>query len=173
MTDPLLWFQKMSADEKERFEPIMILVQIELPKNDSTAYQQSTFLIADNNMSNFQTNMRSKLLERRTLMHQNCDFIHKHVFRNQCYCISSSLIVKYKYLSLNYCFGLYIFNFIKRVHYFQQITLFNLSKYFYFWFIKLSVYQVSYVAVGSIFATNCHSIYLINRYFDKPKIRVL
>ena len=63
MTNPLLWFQKMSADEKEHFKPILILVQTELPKNVSTAYQQSTFLVAANNMSNFQTNMRYKLLE--------------------------------------------------------------------------------------------------------------
>ena len=33
MTNPVLCFQKMSADEKERFKPILILVQIELPKN--------------------------------------------------------------------------------------------------------------------------------------------
>ena len=82
MTNPLLWFQKMSAEEKERFKPILILVQIELPKNESTAYQESTFSVAANNMSNFQTNMRSELLERRTLMHQNCDFMHKYVFKN-------------------------------------------------------------------------------------------
>ena len=66
MTNPLLWFQKMSADKKERFKPILILVQIELPKNESTAYQESNFLVAANNMSNFQKNMKSKLLERRT-----------------------------------------------------------------------------------------------------------
>ena len=82
MKYPLLWLQKMSADEKEHFKPIIILIQFELPKNESTAYQESTFLVAANNMSNFQTNMRSKLLERRTLMHQNCDFMHKCVFNN-------------------------------------------------------------------------------------------
>ena len=82
MTNPLLWFQKMSADEREHFKPIMFLVQIELPKNKSTAYQESNVLVAANNMSNFQTNMRSKLLERRTLMHQNRDFMHKYVFNN-------------------------------------------------------------------------------------------
>ena len=82
MTNPLLWFQKMSADERESFKPIMILMQIELPKNESTAYQESIFLVAANNMSNFQTNMRSELLERCTLMHQNCDFVHKYVFNN-------------------------------------------------------------------------------------------
>ena len=82
MINPLLWFQKMSADEKERFKPILILVQIKLPKNESTAYQESTFLVAANNMSNFKTNMRSKLLERLTLMHLNRDFMHKHVFNN-------------------------------------------------------------------------------------------
>ena len=43
ITNPLLWSQKMSADEKERFKPILILVQIELPKNELTAYQESTF----------------------------------------------------------------------------------------------------------------------------------
>ena len=82
MTNPLLWFQKMSADEKERFKPIMTLVQIELPKNESTAYQESNFSVAANNMSKFQTNMRSELLERRTLMHQNRDFVHKYMFKN-------------------------------------------------------------------------------------------
>ena len=82
MTKPLLWFQKTSADEKEHFKTILILVQIELPKNESTAYQESIFSVAANNMSNFQTNMRSGLLERRTLMHQNRDFMHKYVFNN-------------------------------------------------------------------------------------------
>ena len=53
---------KMSAYEKERFKPILTLVQIELTKNESTAYQESTFSVAANNMSNFQTNMRSELL---------------------------------------------------------------------------------------------------------------
>ena len=70
----------MSADKKERFKPIMILVQVELPKNELTAYQESTFVVAANSMSNFQKNMKSDLLERRTLMHQDCDFMHKHVF---------------------------------------------------------------------------------------------
>ena len=82
MTNPLLWFQKISVDEKERFKPILILVQIDLPKNESTAYQESNFSVAANNMSNFQTNMRFKLLERRTLMHRNRDFMHKYVFNN-------------------------------------------------------------------------------------------
>ena len=81
-TNPLLWFQKMSADEKERFKPILILVQVELPKNKSTAYKESTSPVAANNMSNFQTNMKSDLLKRHTLMHQNRDFMHKHVFNN-------------------------------------------------------------------------------------------
>ena len=74
--------KKRSADEKERFKPILILVHIELPKNESTAYQESTFSVAANNMSNFQTNMISELLERRTLLHQNRDFMHKYVFNN-------------------------------------------------------------------------------------------
>ena len=82
MTNLLLWFQKMSVDEKEHFKPIMFLVQIEIPKNKSTAYQESNVLVSDNNMSNFQTNMRSELLERRTLMHRNRDFMHKYVFNN-------------------------------------------------------------------------------------------
>ena len=82
MTNPLLWFQKMSADEKERFKPILILMHIELPKNESTSYQELNFSVPANNMSNFQTNMRYKLLERRTLMHQNRDFMHKYVFNN-------------------------------------------------------------------------------------------
>ena len=69
MTNPLLWFQKMSADEKERFKPILILVQIELPKNESTAYQESTFWVPANNIFNFQTNIKSDILERLTLMH--------------------------------------------------------------------------------------------------------
>ena len=47
----------MSVDEKERFKPILILVQVELPKNELTAYQESTFLVAVNNMSKFQTNI--------------------------------------------------------------------------------------------------------------------
>ena len=38
MTDPLLWFQKMSAYEKEGFKVIIILVQVNLPKNKLTAY---------------------------------------------------------------------------------------------------------------------------------------
>ena len=62
MASPLLWFQKMGADEKERFKPIMILMQVELPKNNSTSYQESTFLVTSNSMSNFQTNIKSKLL---------------------------------------------------------------------------------------------------------------
>ena len=70
----------MGADEKERCKPILILVQVELPKNGLTAYQESTFVVAANSMSNFQKNMKSDLLERRTLMHQDCDFMHKHVF---------------------------------------------------------------------------------------------
>ena len=82
MTNPLLWFQKMSADENEHFKPILILVQIELPKNESTAYQESTLSVAVNKMSNFQTNMVSELLERRTLMHRSRDFMHKYVFNN-------------------------------------------------------------------------------------------
>ena len=59
MTNPFFWIQKTSADEKERFKPILILVHIEIPKNESTAYQELTFLVSTNNMSNFQTNMRS------------------------------------------------------------------------------------------------------------------
>ena len=82
MTNTLLWFQKMSADEKERSKPILILVQAEIPKNDSTAYQESTFWVSANNMSNFQTNMKSDLFEICTLMHRNRDFMHKHVFKN-------------------------------------------------------------------------------------------
>ena len=73
---------KTSADEKERFDPILILVHVKLPKNKSTAYQESTFSVTANNMSNFQTKMKSKLLDRHTLMHQNRDFMHKHVFNN-------------------------------------------------------------------------------------------
>ena len=53
MTNPLPWFQKMSADTMERFKPILIPVHIEFPKNESTAYQESTFSIVANNMSNF------------------------------------------------------------------------------------------------------------------------
>ena len=68
MTNPLLWFQKMSADEKERFKTILIIMQVELPKNELTAYQGSNFTVAANNMSNFQTNMKSNLLERRPLI---------------------------------------------------------------------------------------------------------
>ena len=82
MTSPLLWFQKIIADEKERFNPILILVQVELSKNELTTYQESNFSVAVNNMSNFQTNMKYELLERRTLMHINHDFMHKHVFSN-------------------------------------------------------------------------------------------
>ena len=56
-------------------------------------------------------------------------------------------------MSLSYLFVLtiYILNFIERVHFFQYIDIFDLSKDSYFWFIKLCVYQVSYVEVGSIF----------------------
>ena len=43
----------MSADEKERFKPILIIVQAEIPKKYSTAYQESTFSVSANNMSNF------------------------------------------------------------------------------------------------------------------------
>ena len=82
MTNPLLWFQKMSSDEKERFNPILILVQFKLPKNELAAYQESIFSVASNNMSNFQTKMKYDLLERHTPMHQNYDFVHKHVFNN-------------------------------------------------------------------------------------------
>ena len=82
MTYPLLWFQKMSADEKERFKPIITLVQVELPKNESTSYQELTFSVAANNMPNFQTKMKSDLTERRTSMHRYRDFMHKHVFNN-------------------------------------------------------------------------------------------
>ena len=82
MNNPLLWFQKIRVDKKERFKPILILVHIKLPKNESTAYQESKFSVDANNMSNFQTNMKSELLERRTLMHQSRDFVHKHVFKN-------------------------------------------------------------------------------------------
>ena len=59
----------------------MILVQVKLPENESTAYQYSTFSVAAKNMSNFQTNIKSDLLERCTLMHQNIDFMHKHVLK--------------------------------------------------------------------------------------------
>ena len=82
MTNPLLWFQKNNADEKEHFKRIIILVQFEIPKNKSTAYQESNFSVASNNMSNFHTKIKSKLLERRTLMHWNRGFIHKHMFNN-------------------------------------------------------------------------------------------
>ena len=82
MTNPLLWFQKMNAYGKECFKTILILVQVKLPKNESTAYQESTFSVADNSMSNFQKNMISNLLERRTLTHWNCDLMNKHVFKN-------------------------------------------------------------------------------------------
>ena len=73
---------KISADEKESFKPIIILVQVELPKNESTAYQESTFLVPANTMSNFQTNMKYNLLEICTLMHRNHYFMYKHVFNN-------------------------------------------------------------------------------------------
>ena len=82
MTNPLFWFQKMSSYEKESLKPILILVKVELPKNESTDYQESNFSIAANNMSNFQKNMKYDLLEIRTLMHQNRDFMHKHAFNN-------------------------------------------------------------------------------------------
>ena len=82
MINPLPWFQKMSADEKERFKPMIILVQVDLPKNESNPYQESTFSVAANNMSNFQKKMKSDLLERRTLMHRNRDFMHTHVFNH-------------------------------------------------------------------------------------------
>ena len=39
MTNPLLWYQKISADENNSLKPIIILVQVKLPKNESTAYQ--------------------------------------------------------------------------------------------------------------------------------------
>ena len=73
---------QISADKKERFKKIQIILQVKLLKNELTAYQGSTFSVAANNMSNFQTNMKSNLLERRTLMHQNRDFMHKHVLKN-------------------------------------------------------------------------------------------
>ena len=60
---------QISADKKERLKPTLIIVQVELLINELTAYQGSTFLVAANNMSNFQTNMKSTLLERRTPMH--------------------------------------------------------------------------------------------------------
>ena len=82
MTNLLPWFQKIRADEKEHFSPILILVQVELPKNDSTTYQESTFSVAATNMSNFQPNIKSDLLEIRILMHRNFYFMHKHVFNN-------------------------------------------------------------------------------------------
>ena len=59
----------MIADENERFKLIIILVQVEFTKQYSTAYQESTFLVAANNMYNFQKNIKSELLERCTLMH--------------------------------------------------------------------------------------------------------
>ena len=62
---------QMSADKKERSKTIQIILQVELLKNELTAYQGSTFLVAANNMSNFQKNMKSELLERCTVMHQN------------------------------------------------------------------------------------------------------
>ena len=80
MTNPLPWSQTISVDENYRFKPILILVQVELPKNESNAYQELTFSSAANNMFNFQTKMKSDILEIRTLMHQNPDFMHKHVF---------------------------------------------------------------------------------------------
>ena len=57
-------------------------------------------------------------------------------------------------MSLSYPFvmTIYIFKFIEQVHYFQYITLLNLSKDYYFLFIKLYVYQVSYVEVGITFS---------------------
>ena len=82
MTNLLLWFQKMSADEKGHFKPILILVQVKLPKNESTGYQESKFSVDAKNISNSQTSMKSYLLERRTLMHRNRDFMHNHVFNN-------------------------------------------------------------------------------------------
>ena len=45
MTNTLIWFQKISAYEKERFKTIIVLVQIELPKNESTTYQESNFSV--------------------------------------------------------------------------------------------------------------------------------
>ena len=72
----------MNVDGKDCFKPIMILVQVELPKNELTAYQEETFSVASNNMSNFQTNMKSDLLERLTLMHRYRYFMHKHMFNN-------------------------------------------------------------------------------------------
>ena len=82
MTNPSLWFQKISAYEKECFKPIITLLQVKLHKNELTAYQESKFLVAENSMSKFQTKMKSDILERRTLIHLNLDFIHKHVFNN-------------------------------------------------------------------------------------------
>ena len=73
---------QISADKKERSKTIQIIVQVELLKNELTAYQGSTFSVAANNMSNFQTNMKSNLLERRTLMHQYRDFMRRHVLNN-------------------------------------------------------------------------------------------
>ena len=43
MKNTLLWFQKRITDEKECFKPTLNHVQVELPKNESTAYQESTF----------------------------------------------------------------------------------------------------------------------------------
>ena len=40
MTNPLLWLQKTNADEKENSKPILILVQVGIPKNNLTAYQE-------------------------------------------------------------------------------------------------------------------------------------
>ena len=82
MTNPLLWFQNNSTDEKYCFKTIIIPVQFDLPKNDSTAYQESTFSVDANNMSSFQKKIEYNILEGRTLMHQNSEFMQKHVFNN-------------------------------------------------------------------------------------------
>ena len=52
MANPLLWSQKISADEKDSFNLILILVQVELPKNESNAYQESTFSVTAHILSN-------------------------------------------------------------------------------------------------------------------------
>ena len=82
MTILLLWLQEMSADEQEHFKTIPILVQVKFPTHELTVYPQLTFSVSANNMSDFQTKMKSDTMEKRTLMHQNCEVMHKHVFNN-------------------------------------------------------------------------------------------
>ena len=62
MTNPLIWYQTISADEKDIFKPVLILVQVEIPKNETNAYQELAFSVAANNMSNIYTKMKSDIL---------------------------------------------------------------------------------------------------------------